>query len=95
MTSDQSRSGLEQCGLADTIAASISLLPVDLQGMFWANIGLIGGNTRFPGFRQRLYVSFPICQLRKSHFIPFNLSLTEVQSHVPGGYEVVIYECDE
>ncbi|KAK7054441.1 Actin-related protein 6 [Paramarasmius palmivorus] len=67
--------GLEQCGLADTIAASISLLPVDLQGMFWANIGLIGGNTRFPGFRQRL--------------------LTEVQSHVPSGYEVVIYECDD
>lgn len=24
--------------------------------MFWSNIGLIGGNTKFPGFRQRLYV---------------------------------------
>jgi actin-related protein len=24
--------------------------------MFWANIGLIGGNTKFPGFRTRLYV---------------------------------------
>ncbi|KAI0657259.1 actin-like protein Arp6 [Cubamyces menziesii] len=37
-----------------TVAASISLLPEDLQGMFWANIGLIGGNTALPGFRQRL-----------------------------------------
>ncbi|KAI0667701.1 actin-like protein Arp6 [Trametes maxima] len=37
-----------------TVAASIALLPEDLQGMFWANIGLIGGNTALPGFRQRL-----------------------------------------
>ncbi|KAF9013049.1 actin family [Cyathus striatus] len=48
--------GLEQTGLAGTIALSISQLPSDLQGMFWANIGLIGGNTMFPGFRERLLV---------------------------------------
>jgi actin-related protein 6 len=46
--------GLEQSGLPSTIAASIALLPDDLQGMFWANIGLIGGTTSLPGFRQRL-----------------------------------------
>ncbi|KAJ7362262.1 actin-related protein Arp6 [Mycena albidolilacea] len=46
--------GLEQSGLPSTIAASIGLLPDDLQGMFWANIGLIGGTTSLPGFRQRL-----------------------------------------
>ncbi|KAF9465310.1 actin-related protein Arp6 [Collybia nuda] len=46
--------GLDQSGLAATIALSISSLPQDLQGMFWANIGLIGGNTKFPGFRGRL-----------------------------------------
>ncbi|GLB38716.1 putative actin family protein [Lyophyllum shimeji] len=46
--------GLDQSGLAATVALSISLLPQDLQGMFWANIGLIGGNTKFPGFRSRL-----------------------------------------
>ncbi|KAG7445611.1 actin-like protein ARP6 [Guyanagaster necrorhizus] len=46
--------GLNQVGLAGTIAHSISLLPEDLQGMFWANIALIGGNTKFPGFRERL-----------------------------------------
>jgi actin-related protein 6 len=34
--------GLDQSGLAATIAAVVSLLPDDLQGMFWANIGLIG-----------------------------------------------------
>ncbi|KAI0335723.1 actin-like protein Arp6 [Cubamyces sp. BRFM 1775] len=46
--------GLGQSGISATVAASISLLPDDLQGMFWANIGLIGGNTALPGFRQRL-----------------------------------------
>ncbi|OJA12187.1 hypothetical protein AZE42_03943, partial [Rhizopogon vesiculosus] len=46
--------GLEQSGLATTVAASISLLPDDLRGMFWANIGLIGGSTNFPGFYERL-----------------------------------------
>ncbi|KAJ7646286.1 actin-related protein Arp6 [Mycena polygramma] len=46
--------GLDQSGLPETIATSISLLPEDLQGMFWANIGLIGGNTKLPGFRRRL-----------------------------------------
>ncbi|KAJ7142229.1 actin-like protein ARP6 [Mycena epipterygia] len=46
--------GLERSGLAETIATSISLLPDDIQGMFYANIGLIGGNTKFPGFRRRL-----------------------------------------
>ncbi|KXN84331.1 Actin-like protein ARP6 [Leucoagaricus sp. SymC.cos] len=46
--------GLEQMGLASTIAHVISLLPEDLQGMFWANIGLIGGSINFSGFRARL-----------------------------------------
>ena len=46
--------GLHQAGLGETIAQSISLLPEDLHGMFWANIGLIGGSTKFPGFAARL-----------------------------------------
>lgn len=46
--------GLEQMGVAHTVALCISLLPVDLRGMFWANIGLMGGNTKFSGFRSRL-----------------------------------------
>ncbi|TDL17756.1 Actin/actin-like protein [Rickenella mellea] len=46
--------GLDQGGIADTIARSIACLPEDLQGMFWANIGLVGGNVKFAGFRERL-----------------------------------------
>jgi len=46
--------GLQQAGLGEAIVQSMSLLPEDLQGMFWANIGLIGGSTMFPGFAVRL-----------------------------------------
>lgn len=46
--------GLQQAGLPATIAHCISLLPADIRGMFWANIGLIGGTTKFHGFRERL-----------------------------------------
>lgn len=47
-------SGLRQAGLGEAIVQSIDVLPEDLQGMFWANIGLIGGSTTFPGFAARL-----------------------------------------
>lgn len=57
LVSHRHHSGLQQSGLAATIAASIALLPDDLQGMFWANIGLTGGTTKFPGFYERLYVN--------------------------------------
>ncbi|EIW59290.1 actin-like protein Arp6 [Trametes versicolor FP-101664 SS1] len=46
--------GLDQAGISATVAASISLLPQDLQGLFWANIALIGGTTALPGLRARL-----------------------------------------
>ncbi|TFK52383.1 actin-related protein Arp6 [Heliocybe sulcata] len=46
--------GLHQVGLPGAIAHSISLLPDDVQGLFWANVGLIGGTTKMTGFRDRL-----------------------------------------
>lgn len=48
-------SGLDQMGLAAAIAYSIGFLPEELQGLFWANIALIGGNAKFPNFRARLW----------------------------------------
>lgn len=46
--------GLPQAGIPETIAQSIALLPEDLQGMFWSSIGIFGGSTLFPGFKERL-----------------------------------------
>ena len=45
---------MAQAGLAYTIADAISATPEDLQGLFWANIALIGGNVMLPDFKQRL-----------------------------------------
>ncbi|TEB40080.1 actin-related protein Arp6 [Coprinellus micaceus] len=56
--------GLQQAGLPVVIRHCISLLPEELQGVFWANIGLIGGNAKFPGLKQRL----PITEAYKSAF---------------------------
>lgn len=49
-----SLAGLPQVGIPEAIAQSIALLPEDLQGMFWSNIGVFGGSTLFPGFKERL-----------------------------------------
>ena len=46
--------GMKQSGIAHAVAASISKLPQEVQGLFWANITLIGGNANFPGFQDRL-----------------------------------------
>lgn len=52
--------GLAQAGISQAIAQSIALLPEDLRGMFWANIGLVGGNVRLPGFKGRLSVNLNV-----------------------------------
>ena len=87
-------SGLDQGGLAEMIVFSISKLPSDLQGMFWSNIGLIGGNTKFKGFRERL------CVLTKVHFdtnpeLTMKNRISELQTLAPVDCEVVIYGAEE
>jgi len=45
---------MKQAGLAEAIADAITSLPESLQGLFWANVTLVGGNTLLPGFTERL-----------------------------------------
>ena len=90
--------GLDQAGLPATIAHSISLLPSDLQGMFWANIGLIGGNAKFQGFRERLSVPCPPVLMNSpySSLIIFcTHRMSELQTLAPVDHEVGIYECEK
>jgi len=86
--------GLEQTGLPGTIAASIALLPEDLQGLFWANIGVIGGNTQFSGFHQRLYAIAVIRTARRE--MPLTIiSMTELRSLAPVDFEINIFKSDD
>ncbi|KWU42294.1 actin-domain-containing protein, partial [Rhodotorula sp. JG-1b] len=45
---------MNQAGIAETVAACISLLPESLQGLFWSNVVCVGGNVAFEGFAERL-----------------------------------------
>ena len=41
-------------GLPETIAHVISMMPEEVQGMFWANIGIIGGLGMIEALGERL-----------------------------------------
>ncbi|KAK0202130.1 actin family [Desarmillaria ectypa] len=78
--------GLDQLGLAGTIAASIALLPEDLQPMFWANIALIGGNTKFPGFRHRL-----LADLRPLAPVEWDVKVYECADPITAPYDAATH----
>lgn len=46
--------GIEQAGVAETIAQAVSATIPDMHPALYANVLLTGGNTLFPNFQQRL-----------------------------------------
>lgn len=63
--------GLDVCGLADTIAASINSCAPALHPFLWANILCVGGNVCFPNFKERLELELraiapEFCEVRVS-----------------------------
>lgn len=46
--------GIQQTGLAETVAYVISCMPPELQGMFWAHIGVVGGLGNIEALGERL-----------------------------------------
>uniref|UniRef100_A0A3Q4BS57 Actin-related protein 6 n=1 Tax=Mola mola TaxID=94237 RepID=A0A3Q4BS57_MOLML len=46
--------GIQEMGIPEAIVDSIQSLPEEMQPHFYQNIILTGGNTLFPGFRERL-----------------------------------------
>uniref|UniRef100_A0A8D3D7L3 Actin-related protein 6 n=1 Tax=Scophthalmus maximus TaxID=52904 RepID=A0A8D3D7L3_SCOMX len=46
--------GIQEMGIPEAIVHSIQSLPEEMQPHFYQNIVLTGGNSLFPGFRQRL-----------------------------------------
>jgi len=73
--------GLDQSGIAATVASSIKLLPEDIQGMFWSNIGLVGGNTKFPGFYERL-----MSELRSLAPVDFDVRVHRCEEPITEAY---------
>ena len=48
--------GIQQMGLSQTIAQSISLVDMQYQPSLWSNILFIGGNAKFKGIKERLEI---------------------------------------
>ncbi|KAF4028991.1 actin [Phytophthora infestans] len=46
--------GINQAGIAETIVQAVGACPEELSGAFYANMLLVGGNSKFKNFRQRL-----------------------------------------
>ena len=46
--------GMQQAGLAELVMHSLSSVPTGLWGVMLANVYLVGGNARLPGFKERM-----------------------------------------
>lgn len=46
--------GIDQAGIASVIVQSIDLCPADIQPLLYQQILLVGGNSKFPNFKDRL-----------------------------------------
>lgn len=77
--------GLDQTGLAGAIDCAISRLPEDTRGMYWANIGLIGGNTKLPGFQDRLFT-----ELRKLAPIDYDICIFQATDPITEAYRSAV-----
>uniref|UniRef100_A0A3P8XGA1 Actin-related protein 6 n=1 Tax=Esox lucius TaxID=8010 RepID=A0A3P8XGA1_ESOLU len=47
--------GIQEMGIPEALVNSINNMPEEMQPHFYKNIVLTGGNTLFPGFRDRVY----------------------------------------
>ncbi|WOO80535.1 Actin-like protein ARP6 [Vanrija pseudolonga] len=77
--------GLNQTGLPETIAYVISTLPPDIQGMFWANIGIIGGLGNVEALGERLERD-----LRALCPIDYELGIYEVYEPTSAAYQAAV-----
>ncbi|KAF8980560.1 Actin- protein 6 [Entomortierella lignicola] len=46
--------GMEQAGIPEAVVDAVSACDEEIQGMLYANVVLIGGNARLPGFKKRI-----------------------------------------
>uniref|UniRef100_A0A3B5LER3 Uncharacterized protein n=2 Tax=Xiphophorus couchianus TaxID=32473 RepID=A0A3B5LER3_9TELE len=66
--------GIQEMGIPETIADAVQSLPEEMHPHFYQNIVLTGGNSLFPGFRERLEAE--LRSLVPAH-LPVNVFLPE------------------
>lgn len=90
--------GIQEMGIPEAIVHSIQSLPEDMQPHFYQNIVLTGGNTLFPGFRERLEAELrslvpahlPVSVLLPANPISFSWEGGRLLSHNPDYDEMVV-----
>eukprot|EP00064_Thunnus_orientalis_P019654 superscaffoldBa00005014_g19780 len=90
--------GIQEMGVPEAIVHSIQSLPEEMQPHFYQNIVLTGGNTLFPGFRERLEAELrslvpahlPVSVLLPANPISFSWEGGKLLSHNPDYDEMVV-----
>ncbi|XP_060932599.1 actin-related protein 6 [Limanda limanda] len=90
--------GLQEMGIPEAVVHSIQALPEEMQPHFYQNIVLTGGNTLFPGYRQRLEAELrslvpahlPVCVLQPADPICYSWEGGKLLAHNPDYDEMVV-----
>lgn len=90
--------GIQEMGIPEAIVDSIQSLPEEMQPHFYQNIILTGGNTLFPGFRERMEselrslapAHLPVSVLLPSNPITYSWEGGKLLAHSPDYDEIVV-----
>ncbi|XP_034444772.1 actin-related protein 6 [Hippoglossus hippoglossus] len=90
--------GIQEMGIPEAIVHSIQSLPEEMQPHFYQNIVLTGGNTLFPGYRQRLEAELrslapahlPVSVLQPANPICYSWEGGKLLAHNPDYDEMVV-----
>ncbi|XP_039988735.1 actin-related protein 6 [Xiphias gladius] len=90
--------GIQEMGIPEAIVHSIQSLPEEMQPHFYQNIILTGGNTLFPGFRERLEAELrslvpahlPVSVLLPANPICYSWEGGKLLAHNPDYDEMVV-----
>uniref|UniRef100_A0A1A8HAZ4 Actin-related protein 6 n=2 Tax=Nothobranchius korthausae TaxID=1143690 RepID=A0A1A8HAZ4_9TELE len=90
--------GIQEMGLPEAIVHSVQSLPEEMQPHFYQNIILTGGNTLFPGFRERLEAELrslvpahlPVSVILPSNPVSYSWEGGKLLAHSPDYEEMVV-----
>lgn len=94
--------GIQEMGIPEAIVNSIEAMPEEMQPHFYQNIVLTGGNTLFPGFKERMEAELrslapahlPVTVLMPENPITYSWEGGKLLSHNPDYDEMVVTRDD-